>query len=311
MAARSLNRPAPTATDNVETSGFETHLLECCLFVDDYLQSHPKVADWRWAMGSDPDFTDAEMVMIILREATSGPIRRERTYELVMANAERAFPSRAEYKQWAGHKQWMYKQWMYKQWMYKQWIRRLKRLLGQVGQLAWAAALRGLTGEGRTGEGRKLYAADSLPIPLCEAARHGRARLLDEDGAKFGVDASGDWFYGFKIHALIHRPTQIVITAIVITAQCSCPETEAIRSPPADWPSRQVGVFFWLMRDTKDVSSLTGRAARPKRFAQVPSDGSGEGHSAVSRASRQGESSFSGLWRRFSNRAYARSWHGP
>ncbi|WP_259130299.1 hypothetical protein, partial [Salinibacter ruber] len=39
-----MNRPAPTATDNIETSGFETHLLECYLFVDDYLQSHPKVA---------------------------------------------------------------------------------------------------------------------------------------------------------------------------------------------------------------------------------------------------------------------------
>ncbi|MCS4201831.1 hypothetical protein GGP93_003287 [Salinibacter ruber] len=66
-------------------------------------------------------------------------MRRDRTYELVVANAEKAFPNRAGYKQW---------------------IRRLKRLLGQVGRLAWAAALRGLAGEGR-----KLYAADSLPIP--------------------------------------------------------------------------------------------------------------------------------------------------
>jgi hypothetical protein len=42
----------------------------------------------------------------------------------------------------------------------------------------------------------------------------------------------------------------------------------------------------------------------------MPSDGSGEGHSAVSRARQQAESSFSGLWCRFSDRVYARSWHG-
>ncbi|MCS3672747.1 hypothetical protein GGP66_000151 [Salinibacter ruber] len=54
--------------DNIETIGFETHLLECYLFVDDYLQSHPKVADWRRSMGSDPDFTDAEVIVIALMQ---------------------------------------------------------------------------------------------------------------------------------------------------------------------------------------------------------------------------------------------------
>ncbi len=151
--------------DNIETIGFENHLLECYLFVDDYLQSNPKVAAWRRSMGSDPDFTDAEVIVIAL---TGGYFRTDtlkRTYQLVIANAEGAFPDRAGYKQW---------------------IRRLQQLLGQVGRLAWAAALRGLAGEGR-----ELYAADSLPIPLCEPARHGRVRLLAEDGAKFGARGFG------------------------------------------------------------------------------------------------------------------------
>jgi len=160
---------------NIETSDLETHLLECYLFVDDYLKSNPKVADWRRSNNSDPEFTDAEVIVIALMQGYFRTDTLKRTYELVVANAEKAFPSRAGYKQW---------------------IRRLQRLPDQVGRLARAAALRGLAGEGR-----KLYAADSLPIPLCESARHGRARLLDEDGAKFGVDASGDWFYGFKMHA--------------------------------------------------------------------------------------------------------------
>ncbi|WP_259088763.1 hypothetical protein [Salinibacter ruber] len=51
---------------NIETSGFETHLLECYLFVDDYLQSNPKVAAWRRSTGGNPNFTDAEVIVIAL-----------------------------------------------------------------------------------------------------------------------------------------------------------------------------------------------------------------------------------------------------
>ena len=42
----------------------------------------------------------------------------------------------------------------------------------------------------------------------------------------------------------------------------------------------------------------------------MPSDDPKDGHSAISRARQQAESSFSGLWRRFCDRVYARSWHG-
>ena len=64
------------------------------------------------------------------------------------------------------------------------------------------------------------------------------------------------------------------------------------------------------MRATGEATSSTGSTTRPKLFARVPSDDPSEGHSAVSQAIRQAESSFSGLWRRFSDRVYARSWHG-
>ncbi|WP_423825058.1 transposase [Salinibacter ruber] len=62
----------------------------------------------------------------------------------------------------------------------------------------------------------RSQAADSLPISLREVARHGRARLLAEDSAKVGVKALGDWFYRFKIHALIHWPTQMVSAAMLL-----------------------------------------------------------------------------------------------
>ncbi len=263
---------------NIETSDLETHLLECYLFVDDYLQSNPQVAGWRRSNNDDPDFTDAEVIVIALMQGYFRTDTLKRTYELVVANAGRAFPDRAGYKQW---------------------IRRLQRLPDQVGRLVRAAALRGLAGEGR-----KLYAADSLPIPLCEAARHGRARLLAEDGAKFGVKASGDWFYGFKVHALIHQPTQIVITAMLLPGnrKDQVAARALARSTSggvllADEGYRGGDLFDWLYEEAQMLRVM-------------PSDDRDEGHSAISRARQQAESSFSGLWRRFSDRVYARSWHG-
>ncbi|WP_232798433.1 transposase [Salinibacter altiplanensis] len=263
---------------NIKTNDLETHLLECYLFIDDYLQSHPNVAGWRRSNNDDPDFTDAEVIVIALMQGYFRTDTLKRTYELVAANAEKTFPDRAGYKQW---------------------IRRLQRLPDQVGRLARAAALRGLAGGGR-----KLYAADSLPIPLCDPARYGRARLLGKDGAKFGVNASGDWFYGFKIHALIHQPTQIVITAMLLPGNRS--DQVAARALArstsggvllADEGYRGADLFDWLYEEAQVLRVM-------------PSDDPDEGHSAVSQSRQQAESSFSGLWRRFCDRVYARSWHG-
>jgi hypothetical protein len=59
VATRSLNRAAQIIIDNIGTNDLETQ-LKCYLLVDDYLQSNPKVADWRRSMGSNPDFTDTK-----------------------------------------------------------------------------------------------------------------------------------------------------------------------------------------------------------------------------------------------------------
>jgi hypothetical protein len=259
----------------------QTYLLECYVFVDDYFQSHPKVAGWRRSNNDDPDFTDAEVIVIALMQGYFRTDTLKRTYQLVVANTEGAFPDRAGYKQW---------------------IRRLQRLPDQVGRLVRAAALRGLADETR-----RLYVADSKPIPLCDSARHGRVRLLGEDGAKFGVTATGAWFYGFKIHALIHQPTRIVITAMLLPGNRS----DQVAAPAlaqsigggvllGDEGYRGEELFNWLYEkaDTLRVmpsDDSSGTRGRP---------------SAVSRARQQGESSFSGLWRRFIGRVYARSWHG-
>jgi hypothetical protein len=36
-------------------------------------------------------------------------------------------------------------------------------------------------------------------LPVCHRLRHGRVRLLREDGA-YGGKTSKGWFFGFKLH---------------------------------------------------------------------------------------------------------------
>jgi hypothetical protein len=112
---------------NIETSGFETHLLECYLLVDDYLQSNPKVAAWRRSNNDDPDFTDAEVIVIALMRGDFRTDTLKRTYQLAIANTKGAFPDRAGYKQW---------------------IRRLRQLPDRVRLLAEDGAKFGARGLG-------------------------------------------------------------------------------------------------------------------------------------------------------------------
>jgi len=43
-------------------------LVECYVFVDDYFQNHPELADWRRSNNDDPAFTDAEVITIALMQ---------------------------------------------------------------------------------------------------------------------------------------------------------------------------------------------------------------------------------------------------
>jgi hypothetical protein len=69
--------------------------------------------------------------------------------------------------------------------------------------------------------------------------------------------------------------------------------------------------YFSATRATAEKRPSTGRAARPRLYARVPSDEKKEGLSTVSQVRQRIESSFSGLWRRFADRVYSRSWRGP
>jgi hypothetical protein len=79
----------------------QTHLLECYFSAWDYLQSHPKVAEWRRSTGDDLAFTDAAVSTIALMTRLL-PYRYvgHRPMKLVAVNSEKAFPNHASYKQW-------------------------------------------------------------------------------------------------------------------------------------------------------------------------------------------------------------------
>jgi hypothetical protein len=85
----------------------QTYLFEYYVFIDDYLQSHPKVAGWGRSNTDNPNFTDAEVIVITLMQGYFRTDTLKRTYDLVVVSTEEAFPH------WSG---------------YRQWIRRLPRL---------------------------------------------------------------------------------------------------------------------------------------------------------------------------------------
>jgi hypothetical protein len=75
-------------------------------------------------------------------------------------------------------------------------------------QLLQAAGLRAPLGE-------RFYILDSKPVPVCKPIRHGRVRLLREEGAYFGKSSTG-WFFGFKLHALVHQSGAILAALLLM-----------------------------------------------------------------------------------------------
>src|SRR5436190_10721763 len=149
------------------------------VFVDNYCQQHPTQAQWRSSNNGAPLFTDAEVLTIALMQGYFGCATLKQTYALVKANATDAFPQLCSYQQW---------------------LARLHALSPLIGRLVLASAAN------RT---NRYYLFDSKPIPLCHPVRHGRVRLLREDGAWFSKSTKG-WFFGFKLHAMVNQQGLVV-----------------------------------------------------------------------------------------------------
>lgn len=242
-------------------------------FVDNQFKEHPEWTHWRQSNHGAPAFTDAEVVTIALMQGYFGCATLKETYELVATNARAAFPHLCSYKQW---------------------LARLHAVSPLIGQLV-------LRGAPQRAHWMSFYLTDSKPIPLCHPVRHGRVRLLREDGAYFGKTKKG-WFFGFKLHAIADDQGRLV-GAILTPGNVD----DRVPTPAlaygldggvclGDLGYRSQALQDELLAETGLLLLTPASATRERAL--------------LSSLRERVETTFSQLWSRFVDRVYSRSWHG-
>lgn len=240
-------------------------------FVDDFLKAHSSLAHWRGSPNAAPTFTDAEVITIGLMQSFLGVASLKQTYQLIAENFASAFPQLCSYQQW---------------------LARLHRLSPIIGRLFESARLLG---------GCRLYLIDSKPIPVCKSIRHGRVRLLRDEGAYFGKSSAG-WFFGFKLHTL-RGINGCIIDALLTAGNIDDrgPATELAEAIEGGVALADLGYsgpeLAEMLAEQNELLLITRQEVPDKR----------ELHSSV----RQGiETLFSQLWHQFIDRVFSRSWRG-
>lgn len=247
-------------------------LTEIYVIVDDYLKAHPQRAQWRRSNNRQPALSDAEVITIALMQGYFGCSTLARTYALVRANEARAFPHLCSYKQW---------------------LARLHQLGSLIGQMIEAAH--------RDHREEAIYLLDSKPLPMCLSLRHGRVRLLRDEGAHFGKTSKG-WFFGFKLHLL----TDLIggIVGAVLT--------------PGNWTDRDVAPA--LAEFVEGGIAIGDLGYRGEELAQLLAEQTGlllltradveARKSLLASVRARIETTFSQLWNQFIDRIFSRSWNG-
>jgi len=247
-----------------------TSLYVC---VDDFLQAHPQHAAWRRSPNAHPVFTDAEVLTVALLQACFQVPTLKQTHRLVQSNYKAAFPHLPSYSQW---------------------IARLHALTPLVGQL-----LQHLLPWQENG----YYLLDSKAIPLCQPIRHGRVRLLRDEGAYFGKSSKG-WFFGYKLHTLAHQNGAILCAFLApasehdrdyATALCECLEQGGVLLADRAYSTKELAT---QLQEQNTVTLVT-----PKNCGK-------EQKPLVCTVRARIETTFSQLWNRFVDRIYSRSFHG-
>jgi hypothetical protein len=248
-------------------------MSESSSFVDECLQGHPPRAPWRHSPPAQPQFRDAGVWTVALRQGVLGVATRKQPSRLVAHNWRTAFP------RWPSS---------------QQWIARWPHVL-PLGGRSW-----GPTG-GHALRAARLPRMDSTPIPLCQPLRHGRVRRLRDAGAYCGTTRKG-WCFGFQRHLL--RPLSGRVLTLGLT-----PGTGDDRGPtlarvePVDG-----GMTLGELgsRGPEGRGRLAEEADRRLRTrAQAPT------HKFTLRHVRQGlEATVSQLWGKFVDRVFSRAWQG-
>jgi len=254
------------------TESIEHQMIEIYCFVDDYLKTHPHQAQWRRSPHAVPRFSDSEVLTIALLQGAFQVASLKQTYRLVRFNFHSAFPYLPSYAEW---------------------LRRLHQLTTHVGLL--------LEATGAIEAGSTFYLVDSKPIPLCHQLRHGRVRLMREDGARFGKSSKG-WFFGFKLHALRHI-TGRFLNIVLLPASVDDRVPLLALSEGGDGGIVLGDMGYrgrppaQLLAEEAELLLMTRKDAplRKKLLSQVR---------------QRIETSFAQLWHQFIDRVFSRSWNG-
>jgi IS5 family transposase len=142
---------------------------------------------------------------------------------------------------------------------------------------------------------------DAKPIPVCKPIRHGRVRLLREDGAYFGKSTTG-WFFGFKLH---------VITTMTGKVWCGALTPANINERDAAGAlSEAVDSGIVLCDGGYRSAPLAHSLAEEAELLLLTPQESGHRRDLVSSLRERVGTTFSQLWARFIDRIFSRSWHG-
>ena len=246
-------------------------MTETYVFVDDFLKAHPGWAQWRRSPNREPAFTDAEVITMALMQSCLGVASLKQTYRLIAVNFAAAFPELTSYQQW---------------------LARLHRLSPLIGRLFERA---------RELDEYRFYLIDSKPIPVCKTIRHGRVRLLRDEGAYFGKSSAG-WFFGFKLHLLRHH-SGCIVDALLTPGNFDDrpPALELAQAVDGGVVLGDLGYggqqLSYLLLEQADLLLITRRNVPEKQ----------ELHSSLR---QRIETLFSQLWHQFIDRVLSRSWHG-
>jgi hypothetical protein len=256
----------------LETS-IEHQMTELYCVVEEFLKAHPGLAPWRHSPHAQPHFSDAEVLTLALWQGGCEVATLKPTYRLVAQNWRTAFPPLASYQHW---------------------VTRVHHLRPPGSRLRATTAT-------HPGQAARLSLMDSTPLPLCQPLRHGRVRLLREEGAYVGKRSQG-WFFGCKLPRLRHMDGRVLNSLLT-------PGNYAARLPALALVQAVDGGVTWGDLGSRGPECAANLAAEADML-RITRDQAPAHRFVLSHVRQQVETTFSQVWRKFVDRVFSRSWQG-
>ena len=262
-------------------TSIDDQMVEVYVFVSDYMTRHPQATQWRTSPNNHPAFT-AEVITLALLQGCFGCATLKRLHQIAVASPHlrSAFPRLCSYKQF---------------------VARLHSLSSVVGQLIQASLLPG---------GERAYIVDGKPIPVCKPIRHGHVRLLRDEGAYFSKSTTG-WYFGFKLHALVHARTRQIVSAVLTPATTSEHDASRVLADSLSYGGVLLGDLGYRSKRQELDNWLREECGLTLVTPAHAKQAGGSAAKHLVGSVRQGiEATFSSLWSGFVDRVYSRSWQG-